>query len=470
MVPAAELTPKVEPVPEAHALSRAFTTAAKAIRPSVVRIDVETAFQGPSPSAQDGEPDSRDFMRRFFNFDFDGDQSPFNNNQAPFQRSHGTGSGVIINGAGDILTNNHVVKDATKVTIQLADGRSFPGKVVGTDPMTDVGVVRFENAVPNLTAARLGNSDELEIGEWVIAVGSPLGMEQTVTVGVVSGVGATGRHFRFESGERVRKYIETDAKINPGNSGGPLVNLSGEVVGINTLINVGPGGSYGFAIPINQAFEVATVLLKGGRMRYPYIGVSVVGITDVPRDELEKAGAQGLKAGALVSAVTPGSPAAQAGIQPGDVIVEIGGERIETGDEVVARVSEHKIGDTLSVSLMRGGKERTVSVKVGEFPNPALTAMTERRIGVALQTLTPELADSLGLEPAVRGAVVTDVEAKSPAEHAGLVPGDVILEVDRKPVATADEAAQALRAGGGAHLLRVTSAKGTRFVSVGPSS
>src|SRR5262249_39106975 len=156
---------------------------------------------------------------------------------------HGTGSGIIVDEAGDILTSSHVVRDFQKVTIQLPDERSFAARVVGTDPLTDVGVVRIEKAPSGLVAARLGDSDKLRIGEWALAVGSPLGLDQTVTVGIISGVGATGSHFRFESGERVRKYIQTDAKINPGNSGGPLVNLVGEVIGINTLINVGPGGS-----------------------------------------------------------------------------------------------------------------------------------------------------------------------------------------------------------------------------------
>jgi serine protease Do len=469
-IPAAAVTPKVQPVPEANALARAFTTAAKAIRPSVVRLDVESAFQGSSEGTREAEPDFRDFMRRFFNFDFGPGQGKGPGDEAPLRPARGTGSGVVIDAAGDILTNNHVVKNATKVTVQLADGRTFPGKVIGTDPMTDVGLVRLAQSVPDLTAARLGNSDELEIGQWVIAVGSPLGMEQTVTAGIISGVGETGRHFRFESGQRVRKYIETDAKINPGNSGGPLVDLEGEVVGINTLINVGPGGSYGFAIPIDQAHEVASVILKEGRVRYPYVGVSVVGVADAPKEELEKAGANPPKAGALISAVTPGGPAAEAGIQPGDVIVSVGGKPVKTGDDVVGLVSEHKIGDTVAIGVVRGGQERDVSVKVSEFPNPALTAKAERRVGVALQTLTPELASSLGIDPSVKGAVITDVAPKSPADQAGLAPGDVVREVDRKPVASADDAAAALRAGAGGHLLRVTTPRGTRFVQVNPSS
>ena len=197
---------------------------------------------------------------------------------------------MIVDGAGNVLTNGHVIRGARRVTIGLPDQRKFPARVVGIDPLTDVGVVRFERPPAGLVAARLGDSDKLRIGEWAIAVGSPLGMDQTVTVGIISGIGATGNHFRFESGERVRKYVQTDAKINPGNSGGPLVNLEGEVVGINTLINVGPGGSYGFAIPVNQAWQVAGVLIKDGHVRYPYIGVSVSSLSDIPKNAPERAG------------------------------------------------------------------------------------------------------------------------------------------------------------------------------------
>jgi serine protease Do len=462
---AAALTPKLQSTPEAAALAHAFTAAAKAVRASVVRLDVESTFHGTPGNMQGSEPDLRDFLHRFFDFD----TTP-NEGQAPFRRALGTGSGVIIDGAGHILTNNHVVKGATKVTIRMADGRTFVGKVVGTDPMTDVGVVRFDSSVPNLTAARLGDSDKLEIGAWVIAVGSPLGMEQTVTAGIVSGVGETGRHFRFESGQRVRKYIETDAKINPGNSGGPLVDLEGEVVGINTLINVGPGGSYGFAIPINQAYEVATIILKEGHVRYPYIGVSVVSLADAPPELRDKIGPNAPKEGAIVAAVTPGGPAAQAGLAPGDIVLSVGGQRVSTGNDVVARISEHKIGDAVDLGVSRSGSERHVSVKVGEFPNPEVVANTERRVGVALQTLTPELASSLGIDPSVKGAIITDVEAKSPADRAGLTAGDVVLEVDRKPVASADQAAAALKAGSDGHLLRVTGPHGTRFVQLNPSS
>jgi serine protease Do len=396
-----------------------------------------------------------DFLRRFFDMP---DQ------ELPTPKMQGTGSGIIIDTAGDILTNGHVVHGVHKVTIKLPDQRSFPGRVVGTDLLTDVGVVKFEKPPSDLVAARIGNSDKLRIGEWVIAVGSPLGMDQTVTAGIVSGTGDTGARFRFQSGERVRKYIQTDAEINPGNSGGPLVNLEGEVLGINTLINVGPGGSYGFAIPIIQASQVAGTLIKEGRVRYPFIGVSVVGVADAPKELLDQVGKKLPKEGALVAAVTPGGPAATAGIKPGDVITKVGGRPVKTGGDLVASVSEQQIGGNAGVDYVRDGASHSVQVKIGEYPGQSEAGGAH--IGVALQTLTAPIAQSLGLPPGTKGAVVAEVEEDSPADKAGLAVGDVIREIDKKPIATVEDAAAAMRSGKKAHLLRVTNASGTRFVTV----
>jgi len=455
-----EVTPKLEPTAEAQALSNAFAGAAQAIRSSVVRIDVE----GLPPDAvapRHAPPDMPDFLRRFFDQD-----AP----ATPPSALHGTGSGVIVDGAGDVLTNGHVVRGARKVTIELADQRKFSARVIGTDPLTDVGVVRFENAPSGLLAARLGNSDRLRIGEWTIAVGSPLGMDQTVTVGIISAVGATGSHFRFESGERVRKYIQTDAKINPGNSGGPLVNLEGEVVGINTLINVGPGGSYGFAIPINQAWQVAGVLIKDGHVRYPYIGVAVSTLGDVPKALRDRVGTNLPPEGAFVSSVAPSGPADGAGLEAGDVITKIAGRVVKTGSDVVAAISEQRIGGSVGVSFARDGRIHAVDVKVRDFPaerTPAADA-GPARLGLALQTLTEPLASSLGIAPDTKGAVVTEVAPGSPAEKAALAPGDVILEIDKQPVTSADDAVALIRAGKGPRLVRITNAAGARYVTVAP--
>src|SRR6185369_16462584 len=305
---------------EARALSTAFAAAAKALRPSVVRIDVES---GPPRVAsgrdrRGARPNTERDIPRFFEhfFDIDPDDAP---NGMP---RRGTGSGLILDTTGNVVTNRHVVEGASKVTVTLWDGSEIPAKVVGADERTDVAVVRLEKLPKGLTAARLGDSDRLEVGEWVLAIGSPLGLEQTVTAGIVSGKGRAGRRVHM-SGDRVRSYIQTDAKINPGNSGGPLVNLDGEVVGINTLINAGPGGAYGFAIPINEVRQVSQALLKEGRVRYPYLGVMVGDLSEVDPSKKAALGSNLPEKGAFVSEVSGGGPAAKAGMQSGDIITQI---------------------------------------------------------------------------------------------------------------------------------------------------
>ena len=280
------VTPATEAPSEARALSRAFAGVAHAIGPSVVRIEVQTA------------------------------------------RERGTASGIIIDTRGYVVTSNHVLDGAPAIDVDIIfpDGRHVSADVVGRDAPSDVAVVRMRRPPADLSAARFGDSDGAQIGEWVLAVGSPLGLDQTVTAGIVSGMGKVGRHVQM-SGGRVRQYIQTDAKINPGNSGGPLVNLSAEVVGINTLINTGPGGAYGFAIPINQVRMVAGSLLKEGRVRYAYLGVLVGDIEQL--DPNKKAQLPGVDHGVFVSQVTPGGPAGKAGMRAGDVITEIDGRKME---------------------------------------------------------------------------------------------------------------------------------------------
>jgi S1-C subfamily serine protease len=356
------VTPKLRPSPAARALSDAFANAAQAIRPSVVRLDVETLGHPPGVGAA-GEDEETPLTPDFLPHSFE-------NQKGPRVVLHETGSGVLLDTEGHILTSGHVAHGARKLTIKLADGRAFPGKILGTDPLTDVGVVTFEKTPPGLVAARLGDSDKLRIGEWAIAVGSPLGMDQTVTAGVISGVGQTGNGFRFESGERVRKYIQTDAEINPGNSGGPLVNLEGEVLGLATVISVGPGGSYGFAIPIRQASAVAAALIRGGHLNYPYIGVSVVGLAELPRELLDQIDRRIPGEGALVAATKPGGPAAVAGLEPGDVITRIDGRAVSSASDVIGNVSAQKIGAKLAVDFVRGGASRSLDVTVAEYPMP----------------------------------------------------------------------------------------------------
>jgi serine protease Do len=464
--PPTTLTPRTDPPNEARALSRAFANVARALGPSVVRVDVEVAHPPADDDVEQGGADPGPLppsLRRFFQFGRPADPGP----------QRGTGSGIVLDGAGNIVTNRHVVSHASKVSVTLNDGRELAAKVVGTDRQTDVAVVRLENPPADLIAARLGDSDKLEVGEWVLAVGSPLGLDQTVTAGIVSGKGRVGRHVQM-SGERVRHYIQTDAKINPGNSGGPLVNLGSEVVGINTLINTGPGGAYGFAIPINQARRVAEELIKEGRVKYPYLGVLVGDIRDLDPDKratLGRAGNLPLQ-GAFVSDITPRSPAERAGLRAGDVITAIDGQVIDGAGDVIDYVSTRSIGTAVQIAYVRDGRKASVSVGLAELPDRGLDGsdgddQDTADFGLSLQTLTPRLAQGLGLGAGAKGAVVVEVASGSAAEKAGLGVGDIIAEIDRKAIATAEEARVALHAPRkGGHLLRTRGPGGARFVTL----
>ncbi len=459
--PKAPVTPRTEIPNEARILSSAFSAVAKALRPSVVRIDVEirqmpTRGGRASGNGQDVPP----FFRHFFDFG-GGDESPD-------QPQRGTGSGVVLDGNGNIVTNRHVVSGTTSTTVVFSDGREFSARTIGMDSETDVAVIRLDKPPHDLIAARLGDSDALEVGEWVLAVGSPLGLDQTVTAGIISGKGRVGRHVQM-SGGRVRQYIQTDAKINPGNSGGPLVNLNAEVVGINTLINTGPGGAYGFAIPVNQVKRVAQSLINEGRIRYPYLGVLVGDLTELEPAQRAKLGAGVPANAALVSEVTPGGPAAKAGLRSGDVIVDIDGHKIEGAGDVIDYVSTRAIGAAVTVNYLRSGQQGSVSVVLGELPSAdAKSAPSGAKLGLVLQTLTPDLAESMGLDPSTKGAVIAEVAPGSAAARAGLEEGEIILEVDRHGVATADAASTALQAPRkSGHLLRVRGGAGTRFVTIG---
>ena len=437
------MTPKTEAPNEARALSRAFSNVAKALGPSVVRIEVEVgaprraaAAGRPRAGAAPRSPDDETtaippFFRHFFDFGQGGGGMP---EPGP---AHGVGSGFIIGTNGDIVTNRHVVQGATKVTVTMNDGKEYPAQVVGKDAQTDVAVVRLEKPPPNLVVARLGDSDKLDVGEWVVAVGSPLGLEQTVTAGIISGKGRPGRHVQM-SGKRVRGYIQTDAKINPGNSGGPLVNLEGEVVGVNTLIQVGAGGAYGFAIPVNEVRRVAQAAHQGRARSLP-----------VPRPDADRREGSGRRAahqarqvrcrrqGAFVAELTPGGPAGKAGMRPGDVITEVNSQKVIGAGDVVDYVSNQTIGGKVTLHYVRDGKSGADAGGAGRIARRGRTAGAEAqgqgKIGSALQTLTPDVASSLGLDRGTKGAVITDVLAGSPAEEAGLKPGDVIVEVDRRP-------------------------------------
>ena len=472
--PQAAITPKTQVPPEARSLSQAFASTARALRPSVVRLDIETEAPKTSGGRHLRRDDVPPEMERFFEHFFGGQGDGF---PMPSTPGRGTGSGVVMDGRGNIITNSHVAEHAAKVTVIFADGREFPAKVVGADPKTDIAVVRIENPPPGLIAARLGDSSNLEVGEWVLAIGSPLGLDQSVTAGIISGKGKVTRNVHM-SGERMREYIQTDAKINPGNSGGPLVNLQGEVISINTLINVGPGGAYGFAIPINQARQMAKAIITDGHVRHAWMGVGIgdikngVKLGDDGEPERQDKASKSLPVkGAWVSRVMPGSPADKSGVHQGDIITQIDGQKIEGATDVVDYVASQKVGAKLALSLLRDGKASTSQVTLAELPaNPYSLEepqVKKEKIGVNLQTLTPEMSSALGLAPDAKGAVVTDVEPNSVAAKAGLRPEDVIVEIDRKPVTGTEDAASALNAGGKpTHLLKVRRAGTFMFVTV----
>jgi serine protease Do len=462
----------------ARALSTAFTQVAATLKPAVVRITIEKGmgggrtqqrrqFRGPfGGSPFGGGPfggmgpfggGSPFGQQEPFDFQFgdpDDDAAPMPR-QAP--RQSGLGSGVIIDPQGFVLTNNHVIAGADKIKVELSDSRSFTARLVGADPKTDLALVRIEGAGA-LPWARLGNSDQLQVGELVVAIGNPYGLNETVTVGVVS---AKGRD-HLQGGPVYEDFIQTDATINPGNSGGPLVNLNGEVVGINAAIKLAQFGytGIGFAIPSNMAQHVADQLRSGGRVRRAWLGVNIQNVTP---DLAHGLGAGAPAAGALIAQVSPDSPAEKGGLQPGDVVTAVGGTGVKSSKDLQRLVLDSAIGKPLHLLVWRKGQQHTLAITTAEMPDDAAVAgrgapggsAGAPTYGLELRNLTPDLAQRYGLR-ARSGAVVAQVTPGGAAEEAGLQPGDVIVEVDRRPVRNAAEIGQALKAQGpGAHLLRV---------------
>ena len=385
---------------------------------------------------------------------------PFEGNQ-PDRKQQGVGSGFIMSKEGYILTNNHVVEDADQIKVKLAGGKEFEGKIVGRDPKTDLALVKIAGD-SDLQPLKLGNSDDLKVGNWVVAVGSPFGLEQTVTAGIVSAKGRVIGSGPYDN------FIQTDASINPGNSGGPLINLQGEVVGINTAI-IASGQGIGFAIPINMAKEIAPQLQKRGHVTRGLLGVAIQDVTP------ELAKSLGLKEskGALVSQVVPGGPADKAGFEQGDVIVNFDGRTVGDSKDLPRIVASTPVGKTVTVKLLRDGKEIERQAKVGEMEEESASATAKSPIhpslGVTVQNLTPQVARELGLKKSA-GVVVTGVEPGSPAEEAMIQVGDVIQAVNRKPVKNVDDFVKIVEKAksGGSLLLLVQRGQNTLFAAVTP--
>jgi serine protease Do len=394
----------------------------KELKPAVVNIAVKRNADGEASLREGpprGGPPGLDQFRRFFE-------------GQPRRPVRNMGTGFIINADGYIVTNNHVVDGASQIQVKLADGRELAGTIVGGDAKTDLAVVKIE--ATGLPVIPFGDSGKLEVGEPVMAIGNPFGLEHTETTGIVS---ATGRV--IGSGP-YDDYIQTDASINPGNSGGPLINAQGQAVGINTAIYSETGGSVGigFAIPANLAKSVVTQLADRGHVVRGWLGVAIQPLTP----DLAKAFQREDKRGALVSSVTDGSPAHKAGLKPGDIIVDYNGRPVAKSEDLPRAVAETPVGKDVPLAVIRNGKDLALTVKVGELEDAGKVVRTmadaKGGLGIAVRPLTPSLAREMGLKTS-QGVVVAEVAEGSPAASAGLRPGDVIVEANRDKVTSPEE-------------------------------
>lgn len=418
---------------KADDLTTAFRTVAKAMRPSVVSVSTVKHVR---PARQErGRDRARPQLPEQFR-DFFGEQSPFDRffempDMPQGFDQEGLGSGVIVSADGYVLTNNHVVRGADEVNVTLSDRRTIPAKVVGTDPKTDVAVIKVQ--ADGLVAAPLGDSDAAEVGEWVLAVGSPFGLDQTVTAGIIS---AKGRQMDIADYE---DFIQTDAAINPGNSGGPLVNLKGQVIGINTAIASRTGGyaGVGFAIPSNMASAIRDAIVQHGRVQRGRLGAL---IQDLNEDLAKSFNFDSTK-GVLIGDVLDNSPAKKAGLKSGDIVIEFNGKPMESASQLRMAVASTAPGTSSELTIVRSGKRQKLKVTTDELTEEMTksspgTAAEESSadFGLTVQTLTAELADKLGYEQGQQGVVITDVEATSIAARAGLRPRDLVVDVDGNAV------------------------------------
>ncbi|MCH7519090.1 MAG: DegQ family serine endoprotease [Candidatus Dadabacteria bacterium] len=398
----------------------------KQLSPSVVNISTTSVSKGgsqffKSPFGGRGEEPFDDFFKKFF-----GD-SP----QKEFKR-RGLGSGFIFSEDGYIITNNHVVERATDIKVILQNGDSYVAQIIGTDPKTDLALLKIKPKT-KLPAVRFGNSDRLEIGDWVLAIGNPFGLGHTVTVGIIS---AKGRSLGLGSYD---DFLQTDAAINPGNSGGPLFNFKGEVIGVNSAIIAG-GQGIGFAIPINMTKNVVSQLRNGGKVVRGWIGVYVQRVTPDIAESLDLDDNNG----ALVADVTAGGPAEKAGVKRGDIIIELNGNKIDEMPELPKLVASYAPGTKTKLKVIRNGKEKDLSIKLEELPDQVAQTSRqspkheiEQNLGLIVQEITPEVKRRLDIEYS-SGVVITDVRSNSLASEAGLLRADVILEINKKQIANLD--------------------------------
>ncbi len=424
----------------ARALGAAFSGVAAQVMPAVVSVSSERVVKMRNQELP--FPFGDEFLRHFFGERFHTPNPRRREYRVP---QHGMGSGIIIDNKGHVLTNFHVVRDVDTIRIVLADKRAFDAKPVGNDPKTDVAIIQIKGKVPSdLPVATLGDSDALLVGDLVLAVGAPFGLTKTVTSGIISATGRANVGIAdFED------FLQTDAAINPGNSGGPLVNMRGEVVGMNTAIatSVGQYSGVGFSIPINMVKKILPVLVKGGTVTRGMLGIAIQDITpDLAKQFRVPAPPSGGEyKGALIAQVNPGSPAEKAGLRPGDVVVAFQGKPVEDTQNLRNLVAESAPGSKVELTIIRDGKEQKLSATVGQLSAPPSApggppegeggegSAGASRLGLTVTPLTPSLARQLGLRDE-KGVLVTDVDEGSPSSSAGVREGDLITEVDRHKV------------------------------------
>ncbi|HTZ46708.1 MAG TPA: DegQ family serine endoprotease [Verrucomicrobiae bacterium] len=425
----------------------------KNVLPSVVNVSTSKVVKA---SHEMGGQQMEPFFRQFFG----NGENPF---EAPRDRKEKSlGSGVIISPEGYVLTNNHVVDGATEVKVTLSDKREFTAKVVGTDPKTDIAVLKIDAS--NLKPITLGDSSKVEVGDTALAIGDPFGVGQTVTRGIISATGRGGLGI-----EDYEDFIQTDAPINPGNSGGALINDRGELVGINTAILTHGEGSegIGFAIPVNLARQVMNEILENGKVVRSYIGIYPQDITP----EMAKAFGQKDAQGVVVGDVTANSPAQQAGVHRGDILLDLNGKAIANSNALRMAISMMEPGTEIKLELLRDGSQKQVTVKLAEMPTETAMATPDKDDstaaldGVEVANLTPNMADRLGLPSTSAGVVVTDVDPSSKVADSGLRKGDLIQEVNHEPVKNVSEFQSALKKGGSDPLLLVNRQGRTFFVA-----